>query len=87
MWEILHSEIKVKAEQKIPGYKEGHERYAKDYRVSIHNWSYGRAIDNIKSQAAKAGIAVEVGIQPLQGTPQEKARDLAIAAYQSRELL
>lgn len=87
MREILHSEIKAKAEQKIPGYKEGQEKYAKDYRVSIHNWSYGRVIDNIQSQAAKAGINIEVGMQPLQGTSQEKARDLAIAAYQSRQLL
>lgn len=86
MREILHSEIKAKAEQKIPGYKEGQEKYAKDYRVSIHNWSYGRVIDNIQSQAAKAGINIEVGMQPLQGTSQEKARDLAIAAYQSRQL-
>lgn len=85
--EILHSEIKAKAEQKIPGYKEGQKKYAKDYRVSIHNWSYGRAIDNIQSLAASSGINIEVGFQPLQGTPQEKARDLAISAYQSRQLL
>lgn len=87
MREILHSEVAAKAEQKIPGYKEGQAKYAKDYRVNIHRWSYGRVIDNIQSQAAKAGIAVEVGLQPLQGSPQEKARDLAIAAYQSRQLL
>lgn len=87
MREILHSEVAAKAEQKIPGFKEGQAKYAKDYRVNIHRWSYGRAIDNIKSQAAKAGIVVEIGLQPLQGSPQEKARDLAIAAYQSRQLL
>ncbi|MEP0751777.1 type V CRISPR-associated protein Cas12k [Trichocoleus sp. Lan] len=82
--EIVQSEIQARAEQKVPGYKEGQKEYAKQYRVSVHSWSYGRLIGSIQSQVAKAGIAVEVGQQPLQGSPQEKARDLAIAAYQCR---
>ncbi|MBD1902704.1 type V CRISPR-associated protein Cas12k [Trichocoleus sp. DQ-A3] len=82
--EILQSEIQARAEQKVPGYKEGQAKYAKQYRVSVHRWSYGRLLGSIQSQVAKAGIAVEVGQQPFQGSPQEKARDLAIAAYRCR---
>jgi flagellar biosynthesis/type III secretory pathway protein FliH len=40
--EIVQSEIKAKAEAKIPGYEEGQKKYAKQYRINIHNWSYGR---------------------------------------------
>ena len=29
---------------------------------------------------------VELGYQPFQGSPQEKARDLALAAYHSRQI-
>jgi len=81
---LIQSEIQAKAETKIPGYVEGQERYAKNYRVQIHQWSYGRLIDNITSQASKLGITVEEGEQPPQGNPQDKAKSLAMAAYHSR---
>lgn len=42
MKEIVQSEIKAKAEAKIPGYEEGQKKYAKQYRINVHNWSYGR---------------------------------------------
>lgn len=84
MREIVQSEIQVKAEQKCPGYVEGQAMYAKLYRVSVHNWSYGRLIESIQGQAAKIGVAVEQLKQPLRGNQKEKARDLAIAVYQSR---
>ncbi|WP_218651780.1 hypothetical protein [Nostoc sp. C052] len=32
------------------------QKYAKEYRISIHRWSYGRLIESIKSQAAKVGF-------------------------------
>ncbi|MBD2200895.1 hypothetical protein H6G08_34590 [Calothrix anomala FACHB-343] len=85
MREQISSEIQSRAEKKCPGYKEAQQKYAKEYRKSIHRWSYGRLIENIQSQAAKAGISTEIGTQPIRGSPQEKARDLAVFAYQERQ--
>jgi transposase len=85
MREILTSGIQARAEAKCPNHVEGQQKYAKQYRISIHKWSYGRLIQNIQSQAAKAEIVVEEGKQPIRGSPQEQARKLAIAAYQSRQ--
>lgn len=84
MRELVQSEIQSRAEQKILGCIEGQKKYAKQYRVSIHQWSYGRLIDNIKAQAAKLGIVVEEGQQPIRGSPQEKAKEIAITAYGNR---
>lgn len=72
------------AEQKCPEYQEGQKKYAKQYRVSIHQWSYGRLIECVKTQAAKIGIVIEEAKQSIRGSPQEKAKELAIAAYNSR---
>lgn len=85
MREQISSEIQSRAEKKCPGYKEAQQKYAKEYRMSVHRWSYGRLIESIKSQAAKAGISTEIGTQPIRGSPQEKARDLAVFAYQERQ--
>ena len=82
--ELIQSEIQAKAEAKIPGYVEGQEKYAKSYRVQVHQWSYGRLINNITSQASKLNITVEEGEQSTQGNPQEKAKSLALGAYHSR---
>ncbi|MEH2117251.1 type V CRISPR-associated protein Cas12k [Nostoc sp.] len=84
MREIVQSKVQAKAEKKIPGYKEGQQNYAKDYRISVHRWSYGRLIESIKTQAAKSGIYIESGSQPIRGSQQEQARDLALFAYQQR---
>ncbi|HYX18915.1 MAG TPA: type V CRISPR-associated protein Cas12k [Nostoc sp.] len=83
--EIIQSEIQAKAEKKCPGYKEAQQKYAKEYRMSVHRWSYGRLIESIQSQAAKVGIYTEIVTQPIRGSPQEKARDLAVFAYQERQ--
>ncbi|MBD2357037.1 hypothetical protein H6G41_20815 [Tolypothrix sp. FACHB-123] len=85
MREQITSEIQSRAEKKCPGYKEAQKKYAKEYRKSIHRWSYGRLIENIQSQAVKAGIAIEIATQPIKGSSQEKARDVAIFAYQERQ--
>ncbi|HEY9800458.1 MAG TPA: type V CRISPR-associated protein Cas12k [Leptolyngbyaceae cyanobacterium] len=85
MREQISSEIQSRAEKRCPGYKEVQQKYAKEYRMSVHRWSYGRLIKSIKSQAAKAGISIEIGTQPIRGSPQEKARDLAVFAYQERQ--
>lgn len=84
MREVVQSEIQARSEQKIPGYIEAQKKYAKQYRVNVHQWSYGRLMDNIKAQALKIGIIVEEGEQPIRGSPQEKAKDMAISAYHVR---
>ena len=84
MREIVQSEIQALAEQKIPGYQEAQKRYAKQYKVNVHQWSYGRLMENIKAQAAKVGIAIEQSKQPIRGSPQDKAKEIAICAYSNR---
>jgi IS605 OrfB family transposase len=83
--EILNSEIQVKAEAKAPGYKKAQKKYAKNYRKSIHRWSYARLCDAIKSKADQKGIAIECDRQSSQGTPEIQARDLALTAYRNRQ--
>ena len=82
--EITQSEVQTKAERKIKGYKEGQKKYAKQYRVNVHNWSYGRLTDFINQKANTAGIPIEKVRQPLGGNNQEQAKNIAIAAYNSR---
>jgi IS605 OrfB family transposase len=84
---LLQAEIEAKAEQKVPGYVEGQKRYAKQYKINIHRWSYGRLIDQLASKAAQSGIEIETVNQPTTGTPQEKAKAVAIAAYDARSLV
>ena len=81
MREIVQSEVKARAEAKIPGYEEGQKKYAKQYRINVHNWSYGRLIENIVTQASKLGIALEEVKQPVRGSPVEKAQKMAISGY------
>jgi len=84
--EATESEVKARAEQRFPGYQELQDGYAKDYRASIHRWSYNRLAECIQVKAQRAGIATEKVQQPHSGTPQEKARDLVLAAYESRKV-
>ncbi|MEH2157274.1 type V CRISPR-associated protein Cas12k [Nostoc sp.] len=85
MREQVQSEVQAKAEQKSD-LIEVQQKYAKQYRVSVHQWSYGRLMANIHSSAVKAGIVIEESKQPIRGSPQEKAKELAIAAYHSRKI-
>ncbi len=81
MREIVQSEVKARAEAKIPGYEEGQKKYAKQYRINVHNWSYGRLIENITTQVSKLGIAISQVKQPVRGSPTEKAHHMAISGY------
>ncbi|MEH2145430.1 type V CRISPR-associated protein Cas12k [Nostoc sp.] len=85
MPEQVQSEIQAKAEQKSD-LIEVQQKYAKQYRVSVHQWSYSRLMANIHSSAVKAGIVIEESKQPIRGSPQEKAKELAITAYHSRKI-
>ena len=83
--EVIQSEVQTRAEQKHLGSIELQRQYALQYRASVHRWSYARLSQNIQSQAGQIGIAIEIAKQPFAGTPQEKAKGLAISAYQSRK--
>ncbi|PSB24019.1 type V CRISPR-associated protein Cas12k [Stenomitos frigidus] len=83
--EIIQSEVQARAEQKILGSVERQRQYALSYRSSVHRWSYAQLSQAIQSQAAQIGIAVETAKQSFTGTPQERAKGLAIAAYQARK--
>jgi hypothetical protein len=85
--ERLQSEITARAEQKFPGNHTAQDFYAKQYRISIHRWSYNRLIRNIQEQARKAGLSIEVGQQPTQGTLTQKAQGIAISAFHDRKPL
>jgi IS605 OrfB family transposase len=82
--ELLASEITAKAERKCPGSVEIQNRYAREYRRSIHNWSYNRLIEVISSKALQVGITLEKGFQPVDASPKEQAKDIAIAVYHFR---
>ncbi len=82
--EAIQSEIQALAEDKIPNCIEAQAKYAKKYRIQVHQWSYSRLIDNIQAQASKLEIVIEESQQPLQGTSLQKAAELAFKAYQSR---
>ena len=84
--EILESEATAKAEAKIPGYKKAQKLYVKQYRQSIHQWSYKRLCDAISSKAAQKGIAIEYAQQSSSGSSEKQAKDLALTAYHSRKL-
>ena len=84
MREQINSEIHAKAEEKCPESIEAQKKYAKQYRRSVNQWSYGRLIENINSQAAQAGIVIEETKQCVKGSPQDKAKEIALAAYKSR---
>ena len=82
--EILDSEIQFKAEAKAPGCKKARKRYAKNYRKSIHRWSYSRLCKAIFSKANQKGITIEYACQSPQRELEIQARDLALTAYSDR---
>lgn len=85
--EQIQSKITARAEQKFPGNQTAQDLYAKQYRISIHHWSYNRLIQNIHEQAKKAGLFLEVGQQPTQGNLTQKARAIAMSAFHNRKPL
>lgn len=84
--ESVQAEVQARAEQKIPNCLEAQAKYAKQYRVSVHQWSYGRLIESIQAQASKVGIVIEEGEQVIRGSPQHQAKELAINVYQARSV-
>jgi L-rhamnose isomerase len=75
------------AQQKIPGYVEGQKKYAKQVRISLHNWSYNRVSESIINKAGRqSGIAIESGNQPARASPNDRAREIALSAYAKRTI-
>ncbi|MBD2000841.1 hypothetical protein H6G00_30275 [Leptolyngbya sp. FACHB-541] len=83
--ESIESEIRARAEKKFPGLKEAQDKYAKQFRISFHQWSYGRLATAICCRAERDGILIETAWQPWSGDLQDKAKDLAQTAYYNRE--
>jgi hypothetical protein len=82
--EIVESEIKVRAEAKIPGCIGAQKQYAKEYRMSIHQWSHARLKDSIQGQASQHNIPVEIVKQPILNKPVAIAGEMAKIAYEQR---
>jgi hypothetical protein len=78
------AEIAAFAERECGGWKGIEKKFAKAQNEKIHSWSYGRLIKYITNQAAKEGILVKVGRQPIQGSSQEQGKQMAIEAYKKK---
>lgn len=82
--EIVETEVKAKAQEKVPDFVEGQKQYAKAYRVQVHRWSYHRLQEAVRTKAEQSGITVEVARQEFTGTQHEKAKALALRGYEKR---
>lgn len=80
----IQSEIDTMAQQKIPDCKKGQKMYAKQVRINLHSWSYGRLSAAILNKAGQSGITIEYGDQPPRASPSEQAREIALSAYANR---
>lgn len=85
--ERLSSELNARAEKKCPGSVSVQKKYKRAYAMTIHRWSYNRLAEAIQGCAKKMGLEVEFSFQPFEGKLQEKARDIAIAAYNTHQVL
>ena len=83
--ESVEAALETKAKHKFPNELVRQHNYAKHIRSSFHTWSYGQLTRCIKSCAFGAGVPVEGGQQPLQGSLQEKALQVALHAYCMRQ--
>jgi hypothetical protein len=85
--ERTEGKVRALAEKKVPDYKQGQEKFAKQHRKRYNRWNYARFLQTVQQQAAKLGISVELGRQISEGSSQEKARDIALAIYHSRQVV
>ena len=56
--EMIPSEVQAKAEMKIHNYKEGQQKYMKEYRKNLHQWSYARLTESIIQLASQERISI-----------------------------
>jgi hypothetical protein len=83
--ESVEAALKTEAKRKFPNEFERQKKYAKHIRSSFHTWSYGRLIECIKSCASRSQIPIENGQQPTLGDLKEKATQVALHAYYTRQ--
>ncbi|WP_373546564.1 type V CRISPR-associated protein Cas12k [Chamaesiphon sp.] len=83
--EKIQSELEAYAEEEIPEDIGTQQELTRKTSVAIHKWSYNRLSGNIRSNAAKLNIAVEMGALPSRGTLAEQATAIAMSAYNSRQ--
>ena len=76
--EIIEAEVRARAELKYPGNKTQQKRYAKDFRSTVNQWSYRQLSQCITNTALKTGIEIVTHHQTTKGSPQQKARQIAL---------
>ncbi|WAS06668.1 type V CRISPR-associated protein Cas12k [Gloeomargaritales cyanobacterium VI4D9] len=82
--ETIQSHLQCRAEERHPNSKELQHRYAKEYRINAHRWSYNRLLKLLNQQAKIAGLVVEQGVQSAGETALERALGVALSAYYQR---
>lgn len=80
--DILESDIQARAQGKYPNQKELQDQYAKQFRTTLHRWSYSRLIQCIRNRAGRQGILVVTG-QRFEGKLRQQARRGALSAHNS----
>lgn len=83
--EQVNSFLQATSEEKCPESIKAQKKYTSTRKRRINQWSYGRLIDCITLQAASSGIVIEENKQPTSGSPQDKAKELALNAYHARK--
>jgi IS605 OrfB family transposase len=82
--EIVEAEVGHRAAVRVPDFVDGQKQYAKAYRTQVHRWTYNRLQQFVTSKAEQYGLGIEVVSQSHLGSPQEKAKELALQAYEKR---
>lgn len=80
--EVIESDIQARAKQKFPHQIGVQKQYMKQFRQSIHRWSYNRLVQCIRDRAGREGILVVTGQQPgHQSSSEQKAKEVAMSAH------
>ena len=82
--ELIEAEVKARAELKYPGNKTQQKRYAKDFRSTVNQWSYRQLSQCITNTALKTGIEIVTHRQTTKGSPQQKARQIALHFWEKQ---
>jgi IS605 OrfB family transposase len=83
--EMVEAEVNERAQAHIPDFVAGQKQYAKAYRTQVNRWSYQILQTAISSKAEQTGIAIEVTQQGYAGSQTDKARDMALRAFEERK--
>jgi hypothetical protein len=84
--ESNHAKLQAQAESILPDSKELQRKYIRQYRTNAHRWSYGRFLDAIRHRANKQGLMVEEGRHTTFNKTIEQAKEVALSAYQLRNV-